>query len=228
MATKQHSQSGQTKRVNVEHSAKHGDVDEAKELGLGFERIVFFSDAVFAIAITLLALEIHVGEIADNLVDVELPGRLLELWPLLLGYFLGFSVIGGFWAAHHRLFNYFRRYDGKLIVLNLLFLALIALSPFPANVIGEYGLHQSAQIFYAASVSLTGFLWYFIWLYASRHDFLTDPAVGDWHRLHEGTRGLFVPLAFLFSIPFTWLGPVVPILIWVAAPFASSLLLQRK
>jgi uncharacterized membrane protein len=194
------------------------------EKGLGFERIVFFSDAVFAIAITLLALEIQVGEIADARVNVELPQRLLELWPQLLGFLLGFFVIGSYWVAHHMIFGYIQRYDRRLITLNMLFLALIALSPFPNNVIGEYGLHQPAQIFYALSMSVTGFTRALLWGYASYNHRLIDPALDQRMIRQIHWRGLVVPVAFLLSIPFTWMNPVVPIVIWVVAPSISVML----
>ena len=65
------------------------------------DRIVNFSDAVFAIAITLLIPDIRVPEIPDDLVAEELPAQLLALWPKYFGYVLGFVVIISFWNIHH-------------------------------------------------------------------------------------------------------------------------------
>jgi uncharacterized membrane protein len=73
---------------------------ENTENGRELDRIVFFSDAVFAIAITLLVLDIHVPEIPERLVDEQLPGRLLALWPKYLSYVLSFVVILMYWMAH--------------------------------------------------------------------------------------------------------------------------------
>ena len=72
------------------------------EGGRELDRIVFFSDAVFAIAITLLVLNIEVPEIPEDLVAQELPHRLLDLWPKFLSYVISFLVILTYWIAHHR------------------------------------------------------------------------------------------------------------------------------
>ena len=92
---------------------------------LGLERIVFFSDAVMAIAITLLAIDLKVPEIAASVAAAELPGALSELAPRFMSFIISFFVIGIYWMSHHRYFRFIKRYDGGLIVLNLLFLVSI-------------------------------------------------------------------------------------------------------
>jgi len=99
--------------------------EDSREL----DRIVFFSDAVFAIAITLLVLDIQVPEIPERLVDERLPERLLELWPKYLSYVLSFLVILMYWMAHHSTFTAIKRYDRGLIWLNSLFLMCVAFLP---------------------------------------------------------------------------------------------------
>lgn len=91
------------------------------------DRIVNFSDAVFAIAITLLIPDIRVPEIPDDLVAEELPAQLLALWPKYFGYVLSFVVIISFWNIHHSIFSAIRGYDRGLIWLNSLFLMFVAL-----------------------------------------------------------------------------------------------------
>ena len=121
----------------------------------GLERIVFFSDAVMAIAITLLALEIRLPGNETNLSDAQLLATLGSLWHRYLGYFISFVVIGLYWQSHHRMFRSIRRYDPRLIMLNLLFLLLIGFIPFPTSVIMDYsGL--VATVFYAATMVAAG------------------------------------------------------------------------
>ena len=91
------------------------------------DRIVNFSVAVFAIAITLLIPDIRVPEIPDDLVAEELPAQLLALWPKYFGYVLGFVVIISFWNIPHSIFSTIRGYDRGLIWLNSLFLMFVAL-----------------------------------------------------------------------------------------------------
>jgi uncharacterized membrane protein len=88
-----------------------------REDTLSFERIVFFSDAVFAIAITLLAIEIRPPEVEIG-ATVELPALIRALWPRVQAFLISFLIIGVSWIAHHRLFRMLRRYDYRMVLLN--------------------------------------------------------------------------------------------------------------
>ncbi len=83
----------------------------------GLDRIFALSDGVFAIAITLLVLNIEVPDVPENRVAEELPGRLLGLWPHYLSYFISFLAILFYWVAHHSVFGAIRRYDRTMIWL---------------------------------------------------------------------------------------------------------------
>ena len=120
---------------------------------LGLERIVFFSDAVIAIAITLLAIEIRLPPLEDG---ARLVPALWALWPSYLSFAISFLVIGTYWIAHHNMFEHIDRYTPTLIWLNLFFLLCVAFTPFPTAIVGEYGMLAGAQIFYAGSVVVTG------------------------------------------------------------------------
>jgi TMEM175 potassium channel family protein len=100
--------------------------DEAAEEGIG--RILALSDGVFAIAITLLILEISIPAVTD---DGGLTKALLGLWPQYLAYVLSFLVIARFWVTHHVAFRPIGRYDAVLVWLNLLLLMFVAFLPFP-------------------------------------------------------------------------------------------------
>lgn len=190
----------------------------APEADLAFERIVFFSDAVFAIAVTLLVIDLRVPEIEEALVDARLPAALWALWPKLLSYGISFTVIAAYWVAHHTLFRCVKRFDQALIWLNLLFLFFVALTPFPTAVVGEYGNHAFAQIFYAGSVVLTGAVNLLLWQYVAHHPYLLDERV-DVRLVRQKTlHGLVTPVVFLISIPVTAFGPVAPVVLWVLTP----------
>ncbi len=97
------------------------------------ERLVFFSDAVFAIAITLLIIEIEVPHLKHHHVyasSLDYVQALADLLPNFFGYLLSFFVIGAFWAGHHRAFGLAATYDPKLAWPNLQMLALVAFTPF--------------------------------------------------------------------------------------------------
>lgn len=162
------------------------------------ERLVFFSDAVFAIAITLLILDIRLP--AEGLGNEALAIALLNIWPKYLGYFLSFTVIGMFWLAHVRRFRYVHRTDRRLMLLNLLLLMSIAFIPFPTAVISESG-NRTATIFYAAAILVAGLLSTCVLIYAAKGGRLLSPGVPAGYLRHEILRSLSVPIVFLLSIP---------------------------
>jgi uncharacterized membrane protein len=114
-------------------------------------RIAAFSDGVFAIAITLLTLQLAIPR------SGELTQDLSELQPNFFAFVISFLVIGNYWVAHHRLFAVVVRYDNRLIWLNLLTLFFIVLLPFTTSVIAEYGSQPLGVILYASSLAGAGF-----------------------------------------------------------------------
>ncbi|MCB0113623.1 MAG: DUF1211 domain-containing protein [Caldilineaceae bacterium] len=183
----------------------------ANELGL--ERIVFFSDAVIAIAITLLAIEIRLPTLPEG---APLASALWALWPRYLSFAISFIVIGTYWIAHHNMFEYIDRYTSTLLWLNLLFLLCIAFAPFPTAVVGEYGTTAGAQIFYAASVVVTGAVKLILWAYAARGRRLLEEETTRAQIRAVTVRGVITPLVFLISIPFAFVHYSLPIVIWCA------------
>ena len=103
-----------------------------------FNRVVAFSDGVFAIAITLLVLTLEIPGGVDDL-GQELRDRAEEFF----AYGLSFAVLGKFWITHHSFFGSLARFDARLMVLNLLYLAFIALVPFTSDLLGDYRTRPS-------------------------------------------------------------------------------------
>src|SRR5579884_4245879 len=102
-------------------------------------RIEAFSDGVFAIAITLLVLEIKVPSGPG-----DLSRQLLQQWPAYLSFLISFTFIGIMWMNHHRLFTHIARSDDVLLILNLLLLLGVTIVPFPTAVLAA-SLGQSGQ-----------------------------------------------------------------------------------
>jgi uncharacterized membrane protein len=199
---------------------------ENTENGRELDRIVFFSDAVFAIAITLLVLDIHVPEIPERLVDEQLPGRLLALWPKYLSYVLSFVVILMYWMAHHITFRAIKRYDRTLIWLNSLFLMCIAFLPFPTSLLGEYGDNQLAVAIYAASVAVARLLLTAVWWYASSGHRLIDESFPESTIRIYLVRGLAVALAFVISIGISFFSVSAAMYFWILLVVADNLLIR--
>jgi uncharacterized membrane protein len=176
-----------------------GKPDSPEQDHLGLERLVFFSDAVFAIAITLLALEIRLPALEGSLTDNQLLQSLLAIWQKYLSFAVSFLVIGVFWMGHHRKFRFIKRYDTRLLLLNILLLMGIAFIPFPTSVISEYS-NRTATIFYAIIMTVVGLLNAAVWIYSSQNNRLIDPNFNLQQRRRETARALIVPGVFLLSI----------------------------
>jgi len=119
------------------------------------ERLTFFSDAVFAIAITLLVIEIHVPEVTQTDTQAYLHA-LRELVPHIFGFALSFMVIGALWASHHRVFGMLRGHDSDLVWPNLLLLLCVAFMPFATAFMAEHPAARVPAMFYAGSLLLAG------------------------------------------------------------------------
>ena len=133
-----------------ERSAKRREGNEIE-----FSRIVAFSDGVFAIAITLLVLSLHVEE---HLHGESLGHALWEQRQDLLAYAISFAVIGRFWVIHHRFFGDVVGFDGRLLALNILYLAWIVLIPFSSEVLGDHGSQADAVVLYAVNLAVVAVL----------------------------------------------------------------------
>lgn len=168
------------------------------ENATSLERIVFFSDAVFAIAITLLALDIRLPEVA-GLDNAELWRGLGSIYPKYLSFIVSFLVIGNFWFIHHRQFSSIERYDTRLIFINLIFLMTIAFIPFPTVVISENG-NRTATIFYALTMCAAGLILTLLWFHATHNHRLTAPDLPPAIVRRGLIRNLSVSAVFLLSV----------------------------
>lgn len=178
-----------------------------------FARIVAFSDGVFAIAITLLVLAINVP---DHLQDERLADALWGQRADFLAYALSFAVIGRFWIIHHRFFGEVTAFNGRLLVLNIFYLAWIALIPFSSEVLGDHGGEAAAIILYAANLSgvvLTGF-----WMQASAQEAGLTAIDAATHR-ELRYRSLYIAAVFLASIPVALVAPGIAPFMWLALFF---------
>lgn len=164
------------------------------------KRLVFFSDAVFAIAITLLVIDIGVPEIASTQPDAVLTEELLALFPQFVSFGLSFLAIGTFWLTHHRLFTYIERCSRRLLSLNLLFLLFVSLVPFSSALLGEYSGRQLVVIWYAVHMTIAGAMLSGIWYYATEIKDLTQPAIDDRAVQYIAHRVGTVPMVFVVSI----------------------------
>lgn len=192
-------------------TAKDAAESVEQDHDLGLERLIFFSDAVFAIAITLLALDIHLPELPPNPSDSEMLAAILDAGPKYFSFALSFAVVGLFWIGHHTIFQAIGRYDAPLMLINLLLLLFIAFIPFPTTLIGDYG-NRVTMILYALLLACTSLLEVAIRSYSLRHTALLKAGVDlERIRLIRGNPFLLATLFVLsaivafFSTDLAWL-----------------------
>jgi uncharacterized membrane protein len=151
-------------------------------------RIEAFSDGVFAIAITLLVLEVRVPHVEEG---SSLAHALIDIWPSYVAYAVSFVSIGIMWANHHNMFKDIARFDHTVVVLNLLLLLTISFLPFPTALVAEYvreGHHQTeAVLVYASTMAFVAVGFNGLWLYIWRHGELLDEHVSP-TRIRSRTR----------------------------------------
>lgn len=198
------------------------------ETGRDRDRIVNLSDGVFAIAITLLILDIRVPDIPENMVSSQLPGALLSLWPKYLGYILSFVGISTFWIIHHSIFRTIRSYNRIILYLNLLFLMVVAFVPFPTSLLGEYGDHQLPVAIYAATLAVGRLLLTATHWYSTRNDQLLDEPQDPATVRFFLRRGLMIPAIFLFSIAISFLSVSVAICSWLVMLAVDAVVIHRR
>ncbi len=163
--------------------------------GRSMERLVFFSDAVFAIALTLLVIDIKVPlDDEGGSADV-----VLAAIPSIYAYALSFYVIAVNWMGHHRKYAHIERFDSRLIGLNFLLLFMVAFVPFPTSLIAEYGGEVTSVVLYAAVVASLSLLQLAAWAYAHHAGHLAADVDPQLYR-YMARNLLAVPLVFGLSI----------------------------
>ncbi len=175
-------------------------------------RIRAFTDGVMAVAITLLVLNIEVPDLPTGS-EGKLDQELLDLLPSLGAYALSFALVGRYWVVHHRMFEDLRSFDGTLIALNLVFLALIGLVPFSSDLVDRYDQEPIAAAVFAGTLGLAALVNTIMVRYIRRRGFA--PAADEANRV-GGIVSLAIAVAFLVSIPAAFLSVTLARLLWLS------------
>jgi uncharacterized membrane protein len=162
------------------------------------EHVISFSDAVFAFAITLMALTIDIPDLPPNLSQSELLQRLDDSYPQLEDYIISFAVIAIFWISYHQVFNHIIGSHISMVYLNLLFLLFITLLSLTTSFVTNYASYQIPYIIYCTVVIMTSSLLVLIWWYATKEYRLVDKGM---HPLFiKGTFFALLAIPIIFSI----------------------------
>lgn len=177
--------------MSAEHHKKESQI----------ERIIFFSDAVFAIAITLLVIELKVPHLDISLSDRDIWITLRNMSQQFIGFILSFYVIAIFWITHHKIMSYLVAYNRKLIWKNMHLLFWIAFMPFSSALYSEYLYRQPVLIWYSLNIIIVGLKVMDLWNYISNpKNKLSKGLENRKYVEYNFMRALVAPFAFLLAI----------------------------
>jgi len=194
---------------------------------LSTKRIEALTDGVFAIAMTLLVLNIEVPPITGGSAAEVLPKLVLRLWPKFFNYALSFVLLAIFWIVHHRQFHFIKAIDQRLLWINILGLMFIALIPFSTSLIAEHGDVQIAALVFECNLLAIGLLFYVHWSHATGKHHLIDPDLSAQTILSNKKRNLIIPAVSLVAIGLSFLTPGWSEVPYFAIPFIMAKYRQR-
>jgi uncharacterized membrane protein len=187
-----------------------------------------FSDAVIAIAITLLVLQLKLPYISDVNINAMLLPTLSSNLGEIIGYVIGFWVIASYWFRYHIFMKYVKVIDSTYVMLNVIFILFIGFLPFPTSILIQYPAHVSPVIFYGINILMLSIIQILMWVYASRNGRLTgdiDTVLAD-----QITMGRVVgTVIFLLSILVAFVSPVASMVMWflpslIAGPISRRII----
>lgn len=202
------------------------------ELKKGFqlERMILFTDAVFAIAITLLVIEIRVPEIPSYALSEEVLVRALwHLSPEFTGFVISFVIIGQYWTVHHRMFGFVVAYTHRLLWINLIFLMAVVLMPFSSAFYSGYipYLYRTPIVLYVANISFLGFMNFLLWRYIADEEHKLTQGLTQPVALYYSLRAITVPIIFILITVIYFMSPKLAIFIPITIPIIFQVIFGR-
>lgn len=178
-------------------------------------RIVGFSDAVYAIAITILVLTVEIPTDLDFSSNAAVWKELMSILPQFISYAFSFYLIGLYWVIHHKMFRQIVKYDDKLLLLNLINLFFITFIPVPTMILNRAGDTAVGAAFYAFWIALCSISVRMLYSYATEQHRLVDQSVTKKEIYYANMRGLIPAVIFLVSIPIAFINPYYAEAMWL-------------
>jgi uncharacterized membrane protein len=189
--------------------------NEIEIQGLAKSRVEALSDGIFAVAMTLLILDIKVPSVARA---SDLPHELLALWPRLLSYVISFLMLGIYWVGQHNQFHIIRRADRNLLWINVVFLLTICLVPFSTALVSAYLRAPVALAVYGGNLIAIGLILCGHWLYATHRHRLTDRGLDPQFVRLVTRRILIGPVVFGAATTLAFVSTTIALVIFVLGP----------
>jgi len=177
-------------------------------------RLETLEDGVFAIAMTLLVLNLKVPEKLDD----SLPKAILQIWPNLVTFFGSFILLGVFWFGHRASLNYVKHADHVYHWLEIILLMFVSIVPFSASLISKYYSEQAAIIIYGINLIAIGVTISIQWIYATHNYRLIDKELPVPFIKFAKIRSVFAPTAYTMAILLSFISIKISLFIYTLVP----------
>jgi uncharacterized membrane protein len=177
------------------------------DVWLNTKRIETLVDGIFAIAMTLLVLNIDLPQTFGSVSDPAIWQYMVSLFQQLGIYAFSFLLLASFWRAHHLQFFYIKRSDSFFIWLNVIWLMFVALVPFSTNFVSNFGDHVFPMLFFNINMFIIGSFVIFIWIYARRKNFFISEMTTEHYQLVKKINYI-LPSAALVAVCITFVSPL--------------------
>ena len=191
----------------------------------GFGRLAALTDGIFAVAITLVAVQLTIEKPADDSARAmfDAIGAEEGAW---IGFIVAFVVLARYWVANHSLFSRLKAIDTRVIVLQMVYLFLIVLLPFSTRIVGDYGNNPGAVVVLAVILALLCVMETVLFGYAARSgllDYSPDATEYRWALI----ASLTPVVTFLGTIPLAWVDTSLALISWIPIGLALDALTKR-
>lgn len=191
------------------------------------KRIETLVDGIFAIAMTLLVLNLDIPQLVKPVSDATMQNILIGLEPKLFTYALSFILLALFWRINHSQFYYIKRVNNPLLWINVVWLLFVALVPFSTSLTGEYGYLITSNVFFDLNLFAIGALSAFNWYYATEKNLVADDL--DLDRIKNMRRlNLVFPLVSLFAVAMAFITPSWSTLSYLLIPVIFKIMRRNQ
>jgi uncharacterized membrane protein len=190
-------------------------------------RLETLVDGIFAIAMTILVLDLSAPRMTNDEAVAGLLGGLAELGPHFSAFVVSFLLLAVFWMAHHRQFRSIKQVDGTFVFLNILMLLLIVTVPFSTSLVGEYETAQVAYIVFDINLLLIGLTMLLYWWYAGKENRLMVEGFTDKQYLYGIKRNAVLPAVSIAAIGFSFVSPQYSSLTFLTIPVIMAFFVKK-
>ena len=183
------------------------NTNDKNNVWLTTKRIETLVDGIFAIAMTLLVLNIDLPQTFGPISDPAIWQYMVSLFQQLGIYAFSFILLASFWRAHHMQFFYIKRSDSFFIWLNVIWLMFVALVPFSTNFVSDFGDHTLPMLFFNINMFVVGIFFILMWTYARRKDFFITEMTPEHYNMVKKINYI-LPSAALIAVCITFVSPL--------------------